>query len=200
MGATVGECRHQIRSQQRTADRPHVERFQVAERLRGEDPAAFQRLASVPSPHRRFLVDGTYDVALAADWRAIELADNGDIVGVRVDERTMVPLAVPGDELIALYRPLQEFLRRLYGVSAAIEFLLPGGDAVVFDNHRVLRARTGFTQRRHIHQCHVDRDEFHSRLRALRHRLGGRELVSPRQVRRCEYSLAGNNEKCDCHR
>ena len=35
------------------------------------------------------------------------------------------------------------------------------------DNQRVLHARTAFAGRRHIRQCHVDRDEVFSRLRLL---------------------------------
>lgn len=89
---------------------------------------------------------------------------------VHVNERTMAPLDVDGDQVLPMYDALREFLRRLYAREAGIEFLLTAGDAVVLDNHRVLHARTDFTQRRHIRQCHVDRDEFHGRLRIPRRR------------------------------
>lgn len=148
-----------------------VDGVAVANRLREEKPEAFELLARIALPHRRFLADGTDDVALAANWPAIDLDEHGEVAGVHVNERTMAPLSVPSDQVVPVYRALREFLRRLYDERAGVEFLLPGGDAVVFDNHRVLHARTGFAKRRHIRQCHVDRDEFHSRLRALRRRI-----------------------------
>ena len=49
------------------------------------------------------------------------------------------------------------------------------GNAIVYDNQRVLHARTAFDPCagvRHIQQCSVDRDEFHNRLRLLAARLG----------------------------
>jgi hypothetical protein len=47
---------------------------------------------------------------------------------------------------------------------------LEPGDAWVFDNRRMLHARTAFdpsTGRRHLQGCYVDRDELLSRIRIL---------------------------------
>ena len=131
-------------------------------------------LARVPIPHRRYLVDTVDDVALSAKWRSVELDDDGEVTAVRINERTMAPLDVPHDRVEAVYRALQLLLALVYHPDASIRFRLDAGDAVVFDNHRVLDARTGSNGERHIRQCHVDREEVYSRLRALEHRLRGR--------------------------
>ena len=51
--------------------------------------------------------------------------------------------------------------------------LLEDGEALVFDNARVLHARTGFNGNRHVRLTHVGRDEFLSRWRQLRSDLKG---------------------------
>ena len=51
-----------------------------------------------------------------------------------------------------------------------IEFTLRAGDMLVFNNQRLMRGRTAVnpgSSKRHIRSCHVDLDEFYSRLRIL---------------------------------
>ena len=54
-----------------------------------------------------------------------------------------------------------------------MSYLLKDGEALVFDNARVLHARTGFNGHRHVRLTHVGSDEFYSRWRQLRHELKG---------------------------
>lgn len=148
-----------------------VDGYRVATELREANPDAFAVLTRIEIPHRRFLVDAVDDVALAARHPAIELDRDGEIVAVHVNERTMAPLDAAPAATESLYRALREFLRRLYDPQNCIEYRLDAGQAAVMDNHRVLHARRAFDGHRHIRQCHVDRDEFFSRLRALQRRL-----------------------------
>ncbi len=148
-----------------------VDGFNVAALLRDDDPDAFDILCRVPLPHRRFLVDAVDDVALAASHTAIELGRDGEIRAVHVNERTLAPLDTAPELTEPLYRALREFLLRLYDPANCIEHRLEAGQAAIMDNHRVLHARQAFNGHRHIRQCHVDRDEFFSRLRALERRL-----------------------------
>jgi alpha-ketoglutarate-dependent taurine dioxygenase len=148
-----------------------VDGFMVAETLRSRNRELFDLLCQIPIPHRRFLVDEVDDVALSARWRAIELNHQGDIVAVHINERTMAPLDTEECLTDSVYRALKELLARVYAPEACVKYRLESGQAVVLDNHRVLHARTAFNGNRHIRQCHVDRDEFFSRLRALRRRL-----------------------------
>ncbi len=148
-----------------------VDGFNVAAQLRRDDPGAFDILTRVDIPHRRFLVDAVDDVALAASYPAIELDRDGEIAAVHVNERTMAPLDAEAGQTEPFYRALRGFLRRLYDPANCVEYRLDAGQAAIIDNHRVLHARKAFSGHRHIRQCHVDRDEFFSRLRALERRL-----------------------------
>ena len=147
-----------------------VDGFNAARKLQTHNEDLFDLLCEVPIPHRRFLVDDVDDVALAASWRTIELNRHGDIEAVHINERTMAPLDTAAELIEPVYRALREMLSLVYDVQAFVQYRLEPGQAVVMDNHRVLHARTAFKGNRHIRQCHVDRDEFFSRLRALRRR------------------------------
>ena len=149
-----------------------VDGFKAAENLRAHNRGLFDLLCQVPIPHRRFLVDDVDDVALSAKWRVIELNQHGDIVAVHINERTMAPLDTEENLTEPVYRALQQMLALVYAPEACVKYRLESGQAAVLDNHRVLHARAAFKGNRHIRQCHVDRDEFFSRLRALRRRLG----------------------------
>jgi gamma-butyrobetaine dioxygenase len=47
-----------------------------------------------------------------------------------------------------------------------IRFRLQAGEAVFFDNHRVMHARTAFSDpARHLQICNVSRESFHQKLR-----------------------------------
>jgi len=92
-------------------------------------------------------------------------------VAVHINERTMAPLDIEENLTEPVYRALQEMLALVYAPEACVKYRLESGQAAILDNHRVLHARAAFKGNRHIRQCHVDRDEFFSRLRALRRRL-----------------------------
>ena len=74
-----------------------------------------------------------------------------------------------------VYRALGAWADLLYDPRFQFSYLMAPGDLHVFDNHRVLHGRTAFNVghgTRHLQQCAVDRDEFHSNFRMLAKRLG----------------------------
>ena len=141
-----------------------VDGFNVASRLRDENPAAFDTLSWVPLPHRR-RINGAAD--LRAETPMIGLDAAGAVTAFRCNERTMAPLELSEDQVKPVYDALQAVLTLVYDPAMKLEFQLRSGEALAFDNHRVLHARTAFGGSRHIRQCHVDRDEVFSRLRLL---------------------------------
>ena len=156
-----------------------VDGFNAARKLQIHNRDLYDLLCEVPIPHRRFLVDDVDDVALAANWRTIELNRHGEVEAVHINERTMAPLDTSAELVEPVYRALRKILSLVYDAQAFVQYRLEPGQAVVMDNHRVLHARTAFNGNRHIRQCHVDRDEFFSRLRALRRRRDSE--VNPRK-------------------
>ena len=143
--------------------------FKLAEELKRTDPDAYELLSTVPIPHRRFIEK----VGLRAESPVIGHDYFGRINQFRLNERTMGPLDLPH----SLIEPTYAALRKIFDISYDSRFhlhhLLQSGEAFVFDNARVLHARTGFNGNRHVRLTHIGSDEFYSRWRQLRRNLHG---------------------------
>ena len=149
-----------------------VDGFLAAERLSVSDPEAFELLGRVPI---RFVGDSHQNDHLWAEGRVICRDGDGDVVGIRYTDRTLPPLDLPEDLIEPMYRALRAFAQELYSPNLPLRYLMRPGDLHVFDNQRVLHARTAFDPTagtRHLQQCAVDRDEFHYRLRLMAIRRG----------------------------
>lgn len=155
-----------------------VDGFAVAESIRAASPGAFELLTTVAVPwvrHRAASVDQGDAVHMIAHAPVIAVDADGSVSGIRFHERSMGTLDIPADLIDPYYRALIEFTKRVRSTDFQVERALRPGDAVVFDNQRVLHGRTGFDGdpgRRHLRLCTVDRDQVHSRLRLLREQLG----------------------------
>lgn len=143
--------------------------FKLAEDLRTLDPEAIHLLTRVPIPHRRF-IDG---VGLRAEAPVIQLDHFSEIREFRLNERTMGPIDLPGELIEPVYAALATMFKMTYDPKYHVHHLLMDGEALVFDNARVLHARTGFNGNRHVRLTHVCSDEVYSRWRQLKSRLEG---------------------------
>ncbi len=143
-----------------------VDGFAVADRLRAEDPAAFETLATTEV---RFRYHGA-GVDLRARRPLIELDGDGRVRAITVNNRSMEALP-PGrsdaGRFYAAYRALVALLDR---DQHAVELTLRPGELVAFDNRRVLHGRRAFpaTERRHLQGCYVDIDAVRSAAQAAR--------------------------------
>ncbi|MFK8025640.1 MAG: TauD/TfdA family dioxygenase [Ilumatobacter sp.] len=157
-----------------------VDGFAIAVELSHVAPEAFELLVRTPIPYlhvRDQAVEQGAEVHLRADAPVIRLDASGRVCGIRFHERSMAPLALPVDEMDAVYRALMRFARAARGDEFAYHRRLAAGEAIVYDNQRVMHGRSaisGTTGRRHLRLCTIDRDQVHSRLRRLRavHRPG----------------------------
>lgn len=151
-----------------------VDGFAVAESIRATRPDAFALLCSVAVPWVRVRpesVDQGEAVHLVAHAPVIALDRDDEVCGIRFHERSMGTLDIEPELMDDYYRALIEFTRRIRSPDYQWEHGLAPGEAIVFDNQRVLHGRTGFDGdpgRRHLRLCTVDRDQVHSRLRLLR--------------------------------
>lgn len=143
--------------------------FKLAEDYKSLYPEHYDLLTRVPIPHRRFIET----VGLRAESPVIGLDYNGNMTEFRLNERTMGPLDLPEDLMEPVYDALAKMFALSYDAKYHMHHLLMDGEALVFDNARVLHARTGFNGHRHVRLTHVGRDEFYSRWRQLRSRLKG---------------------------
>lgn len=154
-----------------------VDGFAVAHDLAEEEPDAFAQLASVPVPfiHRR---EASVEQGAAVDLRAsapiVSVGADGAVVGIRFHERSMGTLG-PEIDADTYYPALAAFARRVRSEQYQWVRHLRAGEALVYDNQRVLHGRTGISgggTGRHFRLCTIDRDQVHSRLRLLRSRSG----------------------------
>lgn len=150
-----------------------VDGFAIADEISSVDADAFRLLSTVPVPyvHRR---DASVEQGAAVHLRAagpvISTDATGSVCGIRFHERSMAPLRLAADEADAFYRALMLFSRHVNGDRFCVRRRLAAGEAVVYDNQRVLHGRsaiTGVEGRRHLRLCTVDRDQVHSRYRQL---------------------------------
>jgi gamma-butyrobetaine dioxygenase len=143
-----------------------VDGYACAEHLRTTDPEAFALLTTVPVPHR--YVSPTTDVRYSSPM--IKLDRSGRVVEIRYSNALLAPFDVDGDRMMALYRAVRSFTTLMRAPEFAISLRLRPGDAMVFDNYRVLHGRTAFdptSGARHLQGTYIDRDDLLSRLRVL---------------------------------
>jgi gamma-butyrobetaine hydroxylase len=142
-----------------------VDGFAAAVELREHHPAAFEVLTQTPVRYRFDSAD-THLVALAP---MIGLDAAGRIREIRFNNRSMrvTPLGLEDARVFyAAYRRLAELL---LDPAAQLDFRLEPGDCLVFDNTRLLHARTAFDAvgARHLQGTYADLDGLLSTLTAL---------------------------------
>lgn len=140
-----------------------VDAHNVAKILREQHPEAYELLTRVPVQHQRRIEDQ----AITSDLPAIVLDHSGEVVEVRLNERTMTAIRVDAGLMERTYEALRTAFRVAYEPAQRIEYTMEAGDALLFDNLRVLHARTGYSGDRHVRQCQVMRDEFFAKGVAL---------------------------------
>jgi gamma-butyrobetaine dioxygenase len=164
---------HCLRDAAAGGDTGLVDGFAAAAALRTADPGSFAVLAATPLPFR-YTDAGT---ELTACQPLISLSPRGRITGVRLNNRSMQPPILPHAEAEAVYRAYRAWTAMVARPEFMLTFRLAPGDCLVFDNTRVLHARTAFTAagaagERHLQGCYADLDGLLSTLAVLRRRTG----------------------------
>lgn len=144
-----------------------VDGFACAHRLREENPDYFDVLSRYCA---RFEYSGEDGVCLTSRRPLIELAPDGELIGVRFNNRSLAAVTdVPFDEMelwYAAYRRLGEIID---DPAMEIVFRLEPGEAFLVDNTRVLHARKAYsgTGTRWLQGCYADKDGLRSTHDAL---------------------------------
>jgi [2-(trimethylamino)ethyl]phosphonate dioxygenase len=143
-----------------------VDGFHAARILLKEAPSDFDLLARYCT---RFEFAGEASVKLQSRRPIIELAPDGELVGVRFNSRSAAaPLDIPYDQMTGWYGAYRRFAEIIERPELAITFKMMPGDLIIFDNTRTLHARTGFsgTGSRWLQGCYADKDALLSMLSA----------------------------------
>ena len=144
-----------------------VDGFAAARRLRDENPAHFDVLADHCA---RFEYAGEAGVCLTSRRPMIELAPDGELIGIRFNNRSLAAVTdVPFDKMdlwYAAYRRLGEIID---DPAMEVSFRLEPGEAFIVDNTRVLHARKGYSGEgtRWLQGCYADKDGLRSTRDAL---------------------------------
>ena len=144
-----------------------VDGFRVASALRESSREAFDILARTPVTFCREL--GKQGRHFRMRTPVFSLDDDGDITAIRYLHRAMEPADIAETEIVPFYRALRRLQEQVFDPDHRIIIPMKAGDAVFFNNQRVLHGRTGFAKGsdRHMRSCHVELDEFNSLLRTL---------------------------------
>ena len=151
-----------------------VDGFHAAGLLRGEDPAAYDILTRTPVMFRF----SDRDSELVTTQPMIGLDPHGRIREIRFNNRSMQPVRLATEETDAFYDAYRRFAEIVKRPELMVTFRLGPGDCVVFDNTRLLHARTGFadTGDRHLQGCYADLDAIASQHKVLLGRLAAARL------------------------
>lgn len=139
----------------------------VANDFRARHPEDFQLLAETRIPY--------YNEHDAHDMRTrqhvIELDDSGAVSGVTISQHMADIFDMPQREMDRYYPAFCRFGRMLQEEKYLMKFMLKGGECIVFDNHRIVHGREGYTASsgsRYLRGCYTDREEMRSTYRAIR--------------------------------
>ncbi len=141
-----------------------VDGFGVVRRLQAEDPQAFNLLTRY---RVAFEYAGSKDVCLRAHKPMIELAPDGELVGISFNNRSIAPITqIPFDDMQAYYAAYRRFAELIEDPDMQVTFKLSPGQLFIVDNTRVLHARKAFSGSgiRWLQGCYADKDALLSTL------------------------------------
>ncbi len=142
-----------------------VDGYKAAEVFREEAPDQFDIIASTLVTFR-FSSD---DADLSHESTIIQTNPRGDITGIRFNNRSMQTFYVAPEKMTDFYTAYHTFAHMLEEDRFKLKFKLGAGDAMLFDNQRVLHGRIGYKSSgdRHLQGCYADIDSLLSKLRVL---------------------------------
>lgn len=145
-----------------------VDGMSVLEQLQADVPEAGPSpavaiLASQAVP-ARYVEPG---VDLRAQRPALRLDDDGRLVQITFNNYDRAPLWLPPAEMDAFYAAYSALRDRIVDPGNHLRLRLGRGEALLFDNWRILHGRTAFTGSRTFHGGYLRRDEVLSRHRTL---------------------------------
>mmetsp|Transcript_39497 Transcript_39497/g.112783 ORF Transcript_39497/g.112783 Transcript_39497/m.112783 type:complete len:424 (+) Transcript_39497:70-1341(+) len=156
-----------------------VDGFYVAERLRREDPEAFELLSTIPVRFENNGGDNSSALVHVAPHFDLEDgpgAGAGKLRAIRFSSKSG-QYAPPLDPVTmsAFYRARRSFSEMLHGLEHSISLQLAPGDLLVFDNQRILHARSQIAPtdgERWLQGCYMDRDGLWSNYERWRRTVG----------------------------
>lgn len=138
-----------------------VDGFKIADVLRSTEPGLFDVLSDVAIPGQ-YIGDGAHLMAARPVFRHDH---NGTLVQVSYNNSDRAPFLLSPDEMTKLYAAMRAFDHLANGESMQWRHVLRPGEALLFDNWRVLHGRHAYTGKRTMCGAYLNHEDFESRLR-----------------------------------
>lgn len=143
-----------------------VDGFKAASLLREESPQHFGTLSTTWVNYR--FCDENADLRSRAPM--IEVDDKNQIVKVRYNNRSIAPINASSEKIESFYAAYRCFAKILERDALKLNFQMKAGDLMLFDNTRIMHARTAFSDvgTRHLQGAYSDLDGLYSTLSKLK--------------------------------
>ncbi len=138
-----------------------VDGFRIASELRAGEPELYDVLSRVEVPGQ-YIGDGSHLLASRPVFRHDRA---GELVQVSFNNADRAPFLLPAPEMEQFYEALRVFEALANDHRLQWRRANPPGDAMLFDNWRVLHGRTAYTGHRHLCGAYVNHEDYESRLR-----------------------------------
>lgn len=142
-----------------------VDGFHIAEQMKISHPEYF-RLLSTKSVEFEFK---TAHHHLYSKSPILQINQRGDLVRIQFNSRSIQPFRMCDDILPIFYKAYQYLENQLERPENQVRFKLNAGEAIIYDNERILHGRTGYQLigERHLQGCYSDKDGLYSKIRVL---------------------------------
>jgi trimethyllysine dioxygenase len=142
-------------------DSTMVDGFRIADELRQQAPQHYDVLARIAIPGQ-YIGDGSH---LMASRPALRHDHTGSLVQVSFNNSDRAPFLLDPDEMVRLYDALRAFDLLANDERLQWRHVLAPGEALLFDNWRVLHGRHSYTGVRRLCGAYLNHEDFESRLR-----------------------------------
>lgn len=138
-----------------------VDGFRIAAELRSAEPDLYDVLSRVDVPGQ-YIGDGSHLMASRPVFRHDR---RGALVQVSFNNADRAPFLLPANEMDIFYDALRAFEALANDHRLQWRRVNPPGEAMLFDNWRVLHGRTAYTGHRHLCGAYINHEDYESRLR-----------------------------------
>jgi trimethyllysine dioxygenase len=138
-----------------------VDGFRIAAELKDKNPEAYELLSSFSVPGQ-YIGDGAH---LMSSRPVFRYDQTGELVQVSFNNGDRAPFLLHPDEQRAFYDALRAFEELANDERLQWVHVLQPGEAMLFDNWRVLHGRKAYSGTRTLCGAYLNHEDFESRLR-----------------------------------
>jgi trimethyllysine dioxygenase len=138
-----------------------VDGFRIASELRAAEPELYDVLSRIDVPGQ-YIGDGSHLMASRPVFRHDR---SGELVQVSFNNADRAPFLLPAPDMDLFYDALRAFEALANDHRLQWRRVNPPGEAMLFDNWRVLHGRTAYTGHRHLCGAYINHEDYESRLR-----------------------------------